>query len=67
MSGNGSTEAEGGLPAYRARLQAQMRQARSELGHVDRDVQAFIKQRPFVALFGAVVAGFFLARLASRY
>jgi ElaB/YqjD/DUF883 family membrane-anchored ribosome-binding protein len=47
-------------------VKGRVTQARSELEGFDRQFRAFVKERPFVALFGAIAAGYLVARLVSR-
>jgi hypothetical protein len=39
----------------------------TELERVDREVRAFVKERPVLALLSAVAAGYMLGRLFRRY
>jgi hypothetical protein len=41
-------------------------QVRSELESFDRQFRTFVRERPFVALFGAVAAGYVLGRLIAH-
>jgi hypothetical protein len=40
--------------------------ARAEIDQIDEQVRAFVRERPVVALFGAVGIGYFVARALSR-
>lgn len=48
-------------------IASQARQVRSRSATLDRELRLFVKQRPVVAVLMAVGAGFFVARLASRW
>jgi hypothetical protein len=67
MTGDRTKDDATAAPTHTDRLHAKRQPPRSELHHVDRTAEAFIQQRPFAALFAAVVAGYLVARLASRY
>ena len=41
-------------------------QARSEIGRLDREFRALVKERPFLALVGAVAAGYLVGRVFAR-
>jgi hypothetical protein len=38
----------------------------SELGRVDRELRAFVKERPVLALLSAIAAGYMLGRVIRR-
>ena len=41
-------------------------QARSEFESIDRELRTFVKERPIVAMLGAIVTGYVVGRLFSR-
>jgi len=48
------------------KVEAGVNVARAEIGQIDEQVRAFVRERPVVALFGAVGIGYFVARALSR-
>jgi hypothetical protein len=47
-------------------IKARATDVRSGLESFDGELRAFVKERPFVALVGAVLGGYMLARLIAR-
>lgn len=65
INGNGAAEP----PMTQARmeeLQETLERAREELDHYVERASDFIRQRPVVAVVGAVAAGWLIGRIASR-
>lgn len=53
------------LPS-RDQIRSTVQRAQSSFDGVDQQVRAFVKERPFAAVAGAIVAGFVVGRIFSR-
>jgi len=73
LTGNGKTQAEGKADQIVGQVQNAFGSAkdvaREQAGTLGTELGAFVKDRPMMALFGAVGVGYVLARLmhSSRY
>ena len=57
---------EHGLPAQIEQFEEMMERAREELDHYVERATGFIRERPLVAVGGAIAIGWLIGRLASR-
>lgn len=48
------------------RVRPQIEQVRDNLANVNREAERFIKERPAVAVLGALALGFIVGRIVSR-
>jgi hypothetical protein len=48
-------------------VQAGIAQARVEIDQLDERARAFVRERPVMALLGAIGIGYFVARIFSRF
>jgi hypothetical protein len=60
--GTGPRDDEGEIESLRHRIQ----ELQSEVEYADKRLRALVRDKPLVALIGAVAAGFFLGRIISR-
>ena len=60
------SEREQPLEGFTEAVKARATNVRSGLESFDGELKAFVKERPFVALAGAVLGGYLLARLFAR-
>ena len=51
----------------REQIQSKVREAEHRFEGVDRQVRAYVKERPFAAVAGALAAGFVFGRILSRF
>lgn len=65
MNGNGPAETPM-MPAKMEELQETLERAREELDHYVERASDFIRERPVVAVVGAVAVGWLIGRIASR-
>ena len=61
-----TTEFEDTAAAITDRIRPQLERAKSQLGSFGTRVTGFIKEHPGACLFGALAAGYLVARIARR-
>jgi ElaB/YqjD/DUF883 family membrane-anchored ribosome-binding protein len=58
-----TTKPNGGIAEH---VEQKMALAADQLAHVDQTIRTFVKERPFVAVAGAIAFGYLLGMILSR-